>query len=83
MAWCIDKGYLRFEGGAQGEHKMARGLMPVHTASAHWLADDRFASAVADFLAREGAGVGAYVDELTDRTPFKSRASLPSSSSPA
>ena len=83
LAWCIDKGYLRFEGGAQGEHKMARGLMPVHTASAHWLADDRFASAVADFLAREGPGVGAYVDELTDRTPFKSRASLPSSSSPA
>jgi predicted N-acyltransferase len=83
LAWCIARGYTRFEGGAQGEHKMARGLMPVTTASAHWLADARFAGAVADFLAREGAGVSAYVDELTDRTPFKPRsASPPSSPSP-
>jgi len=71
LAWCIERGYLRFEGGAQGEHKMARGLLPVKTSSAHWLADRRFASAVGDFLQREGAGVGAYVDELNDRNPFK------------
>ncbi len=71
LAWCIDQGYRRFEGGAQGEHKMARGLLPVKTSSAHWLADPRFASAVADFLQREGAGVGAYVDELNERNPFK------------
>ncbi len=82
LAWCIARGFVRFEGGAQGEHKMARGLMPVQTASAHWLADDRFADAVADFLAREGAGVSAYVDELNDRTPFKPRVSQPSSPSP-
>ena len=71
LAWCIAQGYRRFEGGAQGEHKMARGLLPVKTASAHWLADPRFASAVADFLAQEGAGIGAYVDELKERNPFK------------
>ena len=71
LAWCIEQGYQRFEGGAQGEHKMARGLLPVKTASAHWLADPRFASAVSDFLQREGAGVGAYVDELNERNPFK------------
>jgi len=71
LAWCIARGYQRFEGGAQGEHKMARGLLPVRTASAHWLADQRFASAVGDFLSREGAGVGAYVDELNERNPFK------------
>ena len=71
LAWCIANGYQRFEGGAQGEHKMARGLLPVKTASAHWLADARFASAVGDFLQREGAGVGAYVDELNERNPFK------------
>ncbi len=71
LAWCIAQGYQRFEGGAQGEHKMARGLLPVKTCSAHWLADPRFASAVGDFLQREGAGVGAYVDELSDRNPFK------------
>ncbi len=71
LAWCIEHVYQRFEGGAQGEHKMARGLLPVKTASAHWLADPRFASAVSDFLQREGAGVGAYVDELNERNPFK------------
>jgi uncharacterized protein len=71
LAWCIERGYQRFEGGAQGEHKMARGLLPVKTASAHWLADPRFASAVGDFLQQEGAGVGAYVDELNERNPFK------------
>jgi uncharacterized protein len=71
LAWCIEQGYARFEGGAQGEHKMARGLLPVRTWSAHWLADARFASAVEDFLAREGAGVEAYLGELNERNPFK------------
>jgi predicted N-acyltransferase len=71
LAWCIANGYVRFEGGAQGEHKMARGLLPVRTWSAHWLADSRFASAVEDFLAREGAGVEGYIDELNERNPFK------------
>ncbi|HWH81542.1 MAG TPA: GNAT family N-acetyltransferase, partial [Burkholderiaceae bacterium] len=37
LAWCIANRYARFEGGAQGEHKMARGLLPVQTWSAHWL----------------------------------------------
>ena len=71
LAWCIAQGYERFEGGAQGEHKMARGLMPVRTSSAHWLADERFSGAVADFLEREGSGVQAYVDELREHSPFK------------
>ena len=71
LAWCIEHGYQRFEGGAQGEHKMARGLLPVQTTSAHWLAHQQFAEAVANFLAQEGAGVAQYVDELNDRLPFK------------
>lgn len=71
LRWCIENGYVAFEGGAQGEHKMARGLLPVRTQSAHWLADARFADAVADFLAREGAGMQHYVDELRERNPFK------------
>jgi predicted N-acyltransferase len=71
LAWCLANGYQRFEGGAQGEHKMARGLLPVKTASAHWLRDARFAEAVADFLASEGAGIEQYVDELRERNPFK------------
>ena len=71
LAWCLANGYRRFEGGAQGEHKMARGLLPVRTSSAHWLRDPRFASAVADFLASEGAGMENYVNELRERNPFK------------
>ena len=71
LAWCIANGYARFEGGAQGEHKMARGLLPVKTESAHWLAHPQFAQAVAEHLAREGAGMAAYLDELNERQPFK------------
>ncbi len=71
LAWCIEHGYQRFEGGAQGEHKMARGLLPVATASAHWLAHPQFARAVADFLQREGRAVGDYIDDLNERRPFK------------
>ena len=71
LAWCLQQGFERFEGGAQGEHKMARGLLPTRTYSAHWLRDQRFAAAVADFLAAEGAGIGQYVDELRERNPFK------------
>ncbi|HET6788947.1 MAG TPA: peptidogalycan biosysnthesis protein, partial [Aquabacterium sp.] len=71
LAWCIEQRYGRFEGGAQGEHKMARGLLPTTTWSAHWLRDARFADAVARFLAQEGAHIESYVDELRDRQPFK------------
>ena len=71
LAWCIENGYERFEGGAQGEHKMARGLLPVQTWSAHWLAHPQFAAAIDDFLEREGQGISVYLDELNERRPFK------------
>jgi predicted N-acyltransferase len=71
LSWCLAQGYRRFEGGAQGEHKMARGLMPVRTFSAHWLRHPRFAEAVEQFLASERAGIGDYVGELRERSPFK------------
>ena len=71
LQWCIANGYRRFEGGAQGEHKMARGLLPVGTRSAHWLAHPQFSRAVQDFLGREGQGVASYVDELREHNPFK------------
>ena len=71
LAWCIAHGYGSFEGGAQGEHKMARGLLPVAAASAHWLAHPQFAHAVGDFLRREGRAVEDYMNELEERRPFK------------
>ncbi|MDQ2734985.1 MAG: GNAT family N-acetyltransferase [Pseudomonadota bacterium] len=75
LSWCIANGYRRFEGGAQGEHKMARGLLPVQTWSAHWLAQPQFARAIDDFLAKEGAGIADYMSELNDRMPFKAMVS--------
>lgn len=71
LAWCIAHGYTRFEGGAQGEHKMARALMPVKTTSAHWLAHPAFADAVEKFLEREGRGIEDYMEHLEARSPFK------------
>lgn len=73
IAWCIAHGVDRFEGGAQGEHKMARALLPVRTTSAHWLAHPAFADAVDRYLARETEGVDGYLTHLAGRLPFKAR----------
>ena len=71
IAYCIRQGIEYFEGGAQGAHKMARGLLPTKTFSAHWIADRQFAEAIEDFLLRETEAIDAYVDELSEATPFK------------
>ena len=71
LQWCIEQGFARFEGGAQGEHKMARALMPVKTSSAHWLAHPAFADAVERFLEREGQGIANYMEHLEARSPFR------------
>lgn len=71
IEYCIKHGIARFEGGAQGEHKMSRGLVPTPTWSAHWIADERFADAIADFLRQETAAINDYIDELGEHVPFK------------
>jgi predicted N-acyltransferase len=71
IEWCIQNKWQRFEGGAQGEHKLARALMPVATSSAHWLSHPDFAHAVARFLNREQEGIAQYVKELERHGPFK------------
>ena len=71
IEYAIAQGLAVFEGGAQGEHKIFRGLMPVQTVSAHWLAHPGFARAVEDFLSRETRGIGRYVDELNEHSPFR------------
>ena len=71
IEYCIARGIARFEGGSRGEHKLARGLMPVETSSTHWLAHPEFAAAVEQFLTRESQGTERYVDELNERAPFK------------
>jgi predicted N-acyltransferase len=71
IEFCIARGLRLFEGGAQGEHKLARGLLPVPTYSGHWLAHPQFGRAVDEFLDRETRGISAYLDELTEHSPFK------------
>ena len=73
IEWCISKGVARFEGGAQGEHKMARALLPVKANSAHWLAHPGFADAVEKYLEKEGHGVAAYLENLEGRSPLKAK----------
>ncbi|MFN3990987.1 MAG: GNAT family N-acetyltransferase [Erythrobacter sp.] len=68
---AIARGLARVEAGAQGGHKLARGYEPVQTISAHWIADRGFRAAIADFLARERAGVASDQNYLDARTPFR------------
>ena len=60
-----------FEGGAQGEHKIARGLIPTQTFSAHWISDQRFSDAIDQFLNEESNAMKIYVKELEASTPFR------------
>jgi hypothetical protein len=71
LEFCIEQGIKTFEGGAQGEHKMARGFLPTRTWSAHWLAHPAFSDAIERFLEREAGGIDDYIDELNDRNPFR------------
>jgi predicted N-acyltransferase len=71
LEFCIERGIALFEGGAQGEHKLARGFEPVETHSLHWLKHPQFADAVEQFLAREARSIGLYIDELREHEPYK------------
>lgn len=71
IEFCIEQDIARFEGGAQGVHKVARGLRPVATHSLHVVGDADFASAIADFCARERVEVEHARDELAAASPFR------------
>lgn len=73
IEYCINHGIQRFEGGAQGLHKLSRGLLPTPTWSAHWVADPRFAEAIQHFLAQETEQIQHYIEELEEHAPFKAR----------
>ena len=68
---AIRLGLGRVEAGAQGPHKLARGYEPVQTWSAHYIVNEGFRAAIADFLKRERAGVASDQLFLSARTPFK------------
>jgi uncharacterized protein len=71
IEFCIERRIGLFEGGAQGGHKLARGLLPVTTRSAHLIADRDFAAAIARFVAIEREDVAQTVDELERASPFR------------
>jgi len=70
---AIDHGMHRFEAGAQGTHKLRRGLMPVPIHSAHWIRHPVLGQAVADFLRREAPLVREQIRELSYYGPFRRR----------
>ena len=69
--WAIANRVPRVEAGAQGEHKLARGYLPVATHSLHWMADAGFARAVAQYLAAEGREIDREIEVLTAYGPFR------------
>lgn len=71
LEFCIERKLSVFEGGAQGEHKLARGFLPVKTWSAHWLAHAGFSRAVDEFLALESEGISMHLSELNEAAPFR------------
>ena len=77
IEFCIENRIDTFEGGAQGVHKLARGLLPIATRSLHAVGDRGFAEAIADFCARERLDVAHSLDELEAATPFRRGAGGP------
>lgn len=71
IEFCIANKIENFEGGAQGEHKIARGFLPKKTYSAHYLSEPAFSDAVALFLQREKVGIEQNMNELNEHNPFK------------
>lgn len=69
--FCIAENIQYFEGGAQGEHKLARGFEPRPTCSYHKIAHPDFEAAIKQFVMRESESIAAYTNELEERAPFK------------
>ena len=77
IEYCIRRGLARFDAGAQGEHKLLRGFLPVETRSVHWIADPRFHQAIGRFLAGERAQLGRYRHALERHSPYRATAGEP------
>lgn len=71
IEYCLERGLRRFEPGAQGEHKIARGFLPTATHSLHWIADPDFRVAIDRHLQRERPAVAAYMAVLAARSPYR------------
>ncbi len=72
--YVLARGLERFDGGAQGEHKLARGFEPLATWSCHWLAHPDFHRAAAAFSQSEADAVEDYLVEAREYLPFRREA---------
>ena len=68
---AIEQGIARFDPGAQGEHKIARGFRPVKTRSLHWIENQEFAGAIEQFLRKEQMHIDHYFQACDEHTPFR------------
>ncbi len=71
IEFAIDKNLKRVEAGAQGGHKLARGYMPTHTYSSHWIANSSLAEAVSNYLDEERQHVDREINFVSNNGPFK------------
>ncbi len=71
IEFAIERGLKRVEAGAQGEHKLARGYMPSHTYSAHWIANESLRDAVDHFLTSERQYIDEEIDYMAEHGPFR------------
>ena len=71
IAYCLREGLQRFEPGAGGEHKIARGFTPTLVHSSHWIADPKMRQLIGRHLEQQGGAVTAYRDEAADHLPFR------------
>lgn len=71
LDFAIERGLKRVEAGAQGEHKIQRGYLPVLTHSAHWIADPGFRRALDHHLRQERAAIAAEIEALAEFSPYR------------
>jgi predicted N-acyltransferase len=71
IEYCIERGLQRFEPGAQGEHKIARGFLPRLTSSRHWIGELGFREPIARYVAHEKEAVEEYIELMNGRSPYR------------
>jgi len=71
LEYCFEHQLKRFDSGAQGEHKIARGFEPITTYSAHWILNSHFSKLIANFLKRENVLIEQYKQDCMEQLPFK------------
>lgn len=71
IEFAIEKGLNRVEAGAQGQHKLARGYLPTHTYSAHWIVNASFREAISHFLDQENRYIDEEIEYLDEHSPFR------------